>query len=88
MVTINLNTDDDLFEEAVEEVKRAGRASTSLLQRKFRIGYSRAARLMDLLEEAGVVGPADGAKPREVYGINDNGEENDETDDYNNEIRE
>ncbi|HOC96177.1 MAG TPA: DNA translocase FtsK 4TM domain-containing protein [bacterium] len=82
------NTDDDLFEEAVEEVKRAGRASTSLLQRKFRIGYSRAARLMDLLEEAGVVGPADGAKPREVYGINDNGEENDETDDYNNEIRE
>lgn len=63
------NADDDLFEEAVDEVTRSKRASTSLLQRKFRIGYARAARLMDLLEEAGIVGPSDGAKAREVYAV-------------------
>ena len=88
------NADDDLFEEAVEEVRRSKRASTSLLQRKFRIGYSRAARLMDLLEEAGIVGPAVGAKPREVYGIedtsDDNGDgfgENDEIEEYDDQVR-
>ena len=57
---------DDLFEDAKYAVMEAGKASTSYLQRKLRIGYSRAARLMDILEEQGVVGPADGAKPREV----------------------
>lgn len=61
--------DDDLLEEARQEVTRAGKASASLLQRRLRVGYSRAARLLDLLEEQGVVGPADGAKPREVYGV-------------------
>lgn len=61
------NADDDLFEEVVAEVMRSKKASTSLLQRKFSIGYARAARLMDLLEEAGMIGPANGAKPREVY---------------------
>jgi DNA segregation ATPase FtsK/SpoIIIE, S-DNA-T family len=57
-----------LYEQAKEEVQRAGKASASLLQRRLRVGYSRAARLIDLLEQKGVVGPADGAKPREVYG--------------------
>jgi S-DNA-T family DNA segregation ATPase FtsK/SpoIIIE len=57
---------DELFEEAKELILQAGKASTSYLQRRLKIGYSRAARLMDLLEEAGVVGPADGAKPREI----------------------
>jgi hypothetical protein len=57
---------DELFEEAKSIVVDVGRASTSLLQRKLKVGYSRAARLMDLLEEAGVVSGADGAKPREI----------------------
>lgn len=60
------DVDDDLFGAAREAVEEAGRASTSYLQRKLRIGYSRAARLMDLLEEKGVIGPADGSRPREV----------------------
>ena len=59
-------SDDDLYEEAKRSVMDASRASTSYLQRKLRIGYARAARLMDILEEKGVIGPADGAKPREV----------------------
>lgn len=58
--------DDDLYEEAREIVVHAGKASTSYLQRKLKVGYARAARLMDMLEEHGVVGPADGAKAREV----------------------
>jgi DNA segregation ATPase FtsK/SpoIIIE, S-DNA-T family len=58
--------DDDLFEEAVEMAIRSGKLSASLLQRRLRVGYARAARLLDLLEERGVIGPADGAKPREV----------------------
>ncbi|MDO8594463.1 MAG: DNA translocase FtsK [bacterium] len=60
--------DDDLYEEARGEVIAAGKASTSYLQRKLRIGYSRAARLMDILEEKGVIGAADGSKPRGVIG--------------------
>jgi len=58
--------DDDLYAAAKEEVERVGKASTSYLQRKLRIGYARAARLIDILEERGVIGPADGARPREV----------------------
>lgn len=58
--------DDDLYEEAREIVVSAGKASTSYLQRRLRIGYSRAARLIDLLEERGVIGPADGSRPREI----------------------
>ncbi len=57
---------DELFEEAKEIVVKAQKASTSYLQRKLRIGYARAARLMDLLEDAGVVGSADGSRAREV----------------------
>lgn len=58
--------DDELYETAKDEVIKAGKASTSYIQRKLRVGYARAARLMDILEERGVIGPADGAKPREV----------------------
>ena len=58
--------DDELYEEARICVMEAGRASTSYLQRKLKLGYARAARLMDKLEERGVIGPGDGAKPREV----------------------
>ncbi len=60
------DVDDDLYEQAKAAVEEAGRASTSYLQRKLRIGYSRAARLMDLLQEKGVIGEADGSRPREV----------------------
>ncbi|MDB5237520.1 MAG: ftsK [Parcubacteria group bacterium] len=60
------DVDDDLYTEAKAAVEEAGRASTSYLQRKLRIGYSRAARLMDILEEKGVIGAADGSRPRDV----------------------
>jgi len=59
--------DDPLYEEAKRVVLEARKASASLLQRRLRIGYARAARLLDILEEQGVVGPGEGAKPREVY---------------------
>lgn len=57
---------DALFEEAVRTVCQYNRASASLLQRRLRVGYARAARLLDELETAGVVGPGEGAKPRDV----------------------
>lgn len=57
---------DDLYDEAKQLVIEAGRASTSYLQRKLRVGYARAARLMDILEDRGVIGPSDGSKPREI----------------------
>jgi len=59
--------DDPLLEEAKRVVIEAKKASASLLQRRLRIGYARAARLLDILEDKGIVGPADGARPREVY---------------------
>ena len=59
--------DEELLEQAKEVIARAQKASTSLLQRRLKLGYARAARLMDVLEEQGVIGPQDGAKPREVY---------------------
>lgn len=62
------DADDELYEQAKEEVIKAGKASTSYIQRKLRVGYSRAARLIDLLEQRGVIGPGDGAKAREVIG--------------------
>ena len=72
----NLGDDDDeLYEEAREIVVSAGKASTSYLQRKLRIGYARAARLIDILEERGVVGPGSGAKPRDVIGATNNSTE-------------
>jgi len=69
------DADDDLYDDAVEVVKNAGKASASLLQRRLRVGYARAARLLDMMEDKGIVGPADGAKPREVYGDNNFNEE-------------
>jgi S-DNA-T family DNA segregation ATPase FtsK/SpoIIIE len=69
--TINLfggptDDQDSLFEDAKKEVITSGKASTSFLQRRLKIGYSRAARLIDELEEAGVIGAGSGAKPREI----------------------
>ena len=58
--------DDDLYEDARMIVIEAGKASTSYLQRRLKVGYARAARLIDMLEERGIIGPGDGAKPREV----------------------
>ncbi len=57
---------DDLYQEAARFVVEIGKASTSALQRRFRIGYGRAARLIDIMERDGIVGPADGSKPRDV----------------------
>lgn len=62
--------DDDLYDAAVETVISAKKASASLLQRRLKVGYARAARLLDLMEERGVIGPGEGAKPREVYAEN------------------
>ena len=59
--------EDPLYEEAKKQVIETKKASASFLQRRLRIGYARAARLLDILEERGIVGPGEGAKPREVY---------------------
>ncbi|HEY8239838.1 MAG TPA: DNA translocase FtsK, partial [Kiritimatiellia bacterium] len=58
--------EDELLDAALEIIRQTRRASTSSLQRRLRIGYTRAARIMDLLEERGVVGPAQGSDPREI----------------------
>jgi S-DNA-T family DNA segregation ATPase FtsK/SpoIIIE len=60
------DVDDSLYQEAVRVVCEAGRASTSTLQRRLRVGYGRAARLIDIMEKDGIVGPPDGTKPREL----------------------
>ena len=62
----SLNEDDPLLNEAIEFAVKTGRISASLLQRKFRLGYNRAARMIDLMEEKGIIGPQNGSKPREV----------------------
>ncbi|HEY4399670.1 MAG TPA: DNA translocase FtsK [Lactobacillaceae bacterium] len=61
------SSEDELFNEALDFVIQQQKASTSLLQRRFRIGYNRAARLIDDLEQGGYIGPQDGSRPREVY---------------------
>ncbi len=61
------DTEDDMYPDAKLVVMEAGKASASLLQRRLRVGYARAARLLDILEDRGIIGPGDGAKPREVY---------------------
>ncbi len=62
----NDDGDDELLEEARDIVVKAGKASASYLQRRLKVGYARAARLLDLLEERGIIGPGDGAKPRQI----------------------
>ena len=69
-------TEEPLYNEIVEFVVTTGKASASLLQRRFRLGYNRAARCMDLLEERGIVGPQNGSKPREVLVTTKNDENN------------
>ncbi len=61
------NGGDDMFFDAVRVVQETGRASASLLQRQLKVGYARAARLLDIMEEKGLIGPTDGAKPRKIY---------------------
>jgi len=65
----NDENNDELYEAAKKEILQSKKASASFLQRRLRVGYARAARLLDILEEKGVVGPADGAKAREIYGL-------------------
>ena len=65
---------DDLLPEAIKLVTESGRASTSFLQRRLGVGYPRASRLMDQLEQEGVIGPAEGSKPREVLWREERGE--------------
>ncbi len=77
-LTGNDDVEDDLYDDARIAVIEAGKASTSYLQRKLRVGYSRAARLMDLLEEKGVIGPADGSRPREILSQGGSDEEQEE----------
>lgn len=60
------DNDDDLYKDAVQVVIDSGKASASLLQRRLRVGYARAARLIENMEDQGLIGPADGARPREV----------------------
>ncbi len=62
----DMEEDDDLLEAAIEVIRQTRRASTSSLQRRLRIGYTRAARLVDILEERGIVGPPRGSDPREI----------------------
>ena len=71
-------TEEPLYNEIVEFVVTQGKASASLLQRKFRLGYNRAARAIDLLEERGIVGPQNGSKPREVLVKLENKNDSDE----------
>lgn len=75
--------EDDLYEEAKRAVIEAKKASTSFLQRRLRVGYSRGARLIDMLEDRGVIGPQEGSKPREVLVSAEEAEvENDEAETY------
>jgi S-DNA-T family DNA segregation ATPase FtsK/SpoIIIE len=66
--------EDDMLPQAIETVKSAKKASASLLQRRLGVGYARAARLLDIMEDKGLIGPGDGAKPREVYITDDGGD--------------
>ena len=70
--------DDPLYDQIVEFVVTSGKASASLLQRRFKLGYNRAARIIDLLEERGIIGPQNGSKPREVLVKLENNRNDDE----------
>lgn len=73
----SFSTPDELYEEAKEVVLQYHRASASLLQRRLQIGYARAARILDMLEENGIVGPAEGARPRELLVISPKNQDDD-----------
>ncbi|MEO6109448.1 MAG: DNA translocase FtsK 4TM domain-containing protein [Candidatus Saccharimonadales bacterium] len=83
VMDFNDTGDDDMYRDAVRVVVDAGKASASLLQRRLRVGYARAARLIETMEEQGIIGPADGARPRDVlvsslddvFGSSDTGED-------------
>jgi S-DNA-T family DNA segregation ATPase FtsK/SpoIIIE len=62
----DLGDDEELYQQAMEVLKSSRRASTSMLQRRLRIGYNRAARIMEIMEEKGIVGPENGSSPREI----------------------
>jgi S-DNA-T family DNA segregation ATPase FtsK/SpoIIIE len=67
-----MGDDEELYQQALEVLKATRRASTSMLQRRLRIGYNRAARIMEIMEEKGIVGPENGSSPREILGDLDN----------------
>ena len=60
------DNDEPLYNDVVEFAVKTGKISASLIQRKYRVGYNKAARIIDLLEERGIIGPQNGSKPREV----------------------
>ncbi len=66
--TGDFDEDPKIIEEAIRLVQSERKASTSMLQRRLKLGYARAARVIDTLESMGIVGPADGSKPREIIG--------------------
>lgn len=66
VMDMDSSVDDDMYKDAVRCVIESGKASASLLQRRLRVGYARAARLIENMEEAGIIGPADGSRPRDV----------------------
>ena len=70
--------DDPLYNDIVDFAMEFGKISASLIQRKYRIGYNRAARIVDLLEERGIIGPQNGSKPREVLIKKDSNNDSDE----------
>jgi S-DNA-T family DNA segregation ATPase FtsK/SpoIIIE len=78
--------EDSLYPEAERTVIETRRASASFLQRKLRVGYARAARLLDMLEKRGVVGPPRGSKPREIYIGKERTEEDDFGNDYDEDV--
>jgi S-DNA-T family DNA segregation ATPase FtsK/SpoIIIE len=59
--------DDELVEQAIQIISQTRKASATFLQRKLGIGFARAARILDILEEKGIIGPQDGAKPRDIF---------------------
>ena len=61
-------SDEELYSRAIDVLKSTRRASTSMLQRRLRIGYNRAARIMEMMEEKGIVGPENGSSPRDILG--------------------